>query len=288
LDALDKEGPVIHYRPNTTLNLGVGVTYNWLTINLAVGFDFLNKGRQDNGRTTYLDLQTHIFAKRFNLDLFGQFYKGYYQQTSETGPLYHRMDIQLTQLGMNYERLFNWKNFSFRASLLQTEKQLKSAGTGLLGGHISYTKTNGDRSMVPEESSFAEMPPIQSISAFRIGPSIGYAYTLVILKSVFIMGAASGQFNLYHVYENDGSQGEGRVSASPNLLLRGAAGINRPRWNISFTVINQGLASNGNQYAFSSNTGRVQLHFAYRFIPRARFYKRFGFVERWNPVPAKD
>ena len=38
---------VFRYLPNTTLNMGVGATYKWATLNLAYGFGFLNP---ENGK----------------------------------------------------------------------------------------------------------------------------------------------------------------------------------------------------------------------------------------------
>jgi hypothetical protein len=35
----------LKYRPNSTLNMGVGATYRWFTLNLAYGFPFLNPER---------------------------------------------------------------------------------------------------------------------------------------------------------------------------------------------------------------------------------------------------
>jgi hypothetical protein len=50
------------YRPNTTLNMGVGATYKWATLNLAYGFDFLNPDR-GLGDTKYIDLQFHGYTR---------------------------------------------------------------------------------------------------------------------------------------------------------------------------------------------------------------------------------
>ena len=72
-----KDNYTLHYQPNTTLNLGVGATYKWATINLAYGFGFLNPA-EDKGKTKYLDLQFHGYDQKFNLDVLGQFYKGFY------------------------------------------------------------------------------------------------------------------------------------------------------------------------------------------------------------------
>src|SRR5688572_32818258 len=65
------------YRPNTTLNMGVGATYRSFTLNLAYGFGFLNPER-GQGDTKYLDLQFHTYTRRFVIDMFGQFYRGFF------------------------------------------------------------------------------------------------------------------------------------------------------------------------------------------------------------------
>src|SRR5690606_10145591 len=58
----------IHYLPNTTLNMGVGATYKSLTLNLAYGFPFLNR-RDERGKTKYLDLQSHIYTRKWTYDI---------------------------------------------------------------------------------------------------------------------------------------------------------------------------------------------------------------------------
>src|SRR5690606_33339924 len=70
--------PSFRYRPNTSLNFGFGLTYNAFTLNLAYGFPFLNRNHDQRGQTKYLDLQSHIYSRKFVTDIFGQFYKGFY------------------------------------------------------------------------------------------------------------------------------------------------------------------------------------------------------------------
>ncbi len=45
-----ERGKDLEYRPNTTLNFGVGATYGWFTLNLAYGFDFLNREDRSKGK----------------------------------------------------------------------------------------------------------------------------------------------------------------------------------------------------------------------------------------------
>src|SRR6476469_7048118 len=44
------DGQNLKYRPNTLLTMGIGATYNNLTLNLGYGFGFLNNG-EDKGKT---------------------------------------------------------------------------------------------------------------------------------------------------------------------------------------------------------------------------------------------
>src|SRR5882757_7661463 len=38
-----KDQLTLRYQPNTTLNMGVGASYKWATLNLAYGWGFLNQ-----------------------------------------------------------------------------------------------------------------------------------------------------------------------------------------------------------------------------------------------------
>src|SRR5687768_12492840 len=117
----DNEGINIRYRPNTTLNMGIGVTYKWATLNLAYGFGFLNRD-QEKGKTRYLDLQSHLYGRKLIVDVFGQFYNGFYLDNDKLAPAlngyYLRPDIKVRFLGASGQYLFNHEKFSYRASFL--------------------------------------------------------------------------------------------------------------------------------------------------------------------------
>src|SRR2546426_8470874 len=40
------DAPRLRYRPNTSLNLGVGATYHTISLNLSYGFGFLNHDKE--------------------------------------------------------------------------------------------------------------------------------------------------------------------------------------------------------------------------------------------------
>ncbi|MBL0342415.1 MAG: DUF4421 family protein [Bacteroidetes bacterium] len=104
----------LDYRPNTTLNMGIGASYKWFTLNIAYGFAFLNQ-EKEKGDTKYLDLQAHFYGDKSNIDLFGQFYNGFYLAPEGKGTTnnsyYLRPDLKVREFGGSYQYLFNHKSF---------------------------------------------------------------------------------------------------------------------------------------------------------------------------------
>ena len=109
-----ENGVTLNYKPNTTLNMGVGATYKWATLNLAYGFGFLNSD-SDKGETQYLDLQWHVFARKFTIDMLGQFYKGFYldneKVTKALGHYYTRPDLAIYEIGVSSQYILNHRRF---------------------------------------------------------------------------------------------------------------------------------------------------------------------------------
>jgi hypothetical protein len=81
-----------------------------------------------SARGGYLDLQGHFYARKWNIDLLGEFYKGYYLTpkglVAPYGEQYYlRPDIRLSLIGFAFYRATNDKKFSYQAGLLQNEWQ---------------------------------------------------------------------------------------------------------------------------------------------------------------------
>ncbi|MGN6618608.1 MAG: DUF4421 domain-containing protein [Ilyomonas sp.] len=180
----------LSYRPNTTLNMGVGVTYHNLSLNLAYGFAFLNHDKE-KGKSKYLDLQGHLYPQKWVIDYFGQFYKGYYLHPAGYLPdygnkYYQRPDAKVTLLGLAAYKIFNHKKFSYRAALIQNEWQKKSSGSLLAGAQAYYGVIKADSAWIPSEVKNNYSPgDIAVVRFFNIGPGIGYAYTFVVHQHFF-------------------------------------------------------------------------------------------------------
>jgi hypothetical protein len=268
---IDSENDLdLRYLPNTTLNMGVGATYKWATLNLAYGFGFLNP-ENGKGETKYFDLQGHFYGRRITIDLIGHTYKGFYL-TDENfmgpdGTYYLRPDMRLSGTGITGHYIFNADRFSYRAGFLQNEWQKKSAGTMLVGWQLVLGRVTGDSSVVPQRATdeVTSSGPDQ-VGFFETGPSIGYAYQLVIGEHFYLMGSLAAILTFGTVV-SEGEERERSSSFIPNVTYHAFAGYNSERWAISLTFTNSVVNIRGglsNEW-FSMDVGNVRLNFARRF-----------------------
>ena len=280
----NKNASDLRYKPNTTFNLGVGATYDNLTLNLAYGFGFLNHNSQ-KGKTKYLDLQGHFYLRKWITDFEGQLYKGYHLSKgflTSPGNYYYRGDMNVALFGLSQYYLFNSKRFSYRSSFIQNEWQKKSAGSFLAGAEVYYGEVKADSSLIPLSiaDKYGEKK-VKQINYFSIGPGIGYAYTLVLFHHLFFTGSLTGNLSFSFANEHLQSSSSAKFSVNPVTRFRIAAGYNGRKWNISANWIADDLpfsAEDGPHYAF--NTGNYRVIIARRFATGRRLQKRLHFLDK--------
>jgi hypothetical protein len=246
------------FEPNSTNNLGVGVTYQGLTLNLAYGFGFVNTQTYDVP-TRYLDLQAHLYPKNFVIDFFGQFYKGYYlEEIRGNLPLtkYAFPDMNIQKLGFNVQYLFNGEKLSLRAAFQQNERQLRSAGSFLAGVELYRAKIDNIDFLIE---------PINSQMHFQLGPNVGYVYTLVFLKNFFITTAISTHAGLGYSHLVLDSTPNTKWIINHGVFARGFLGYQHSKWSINVNYIHNRLFL-GEVAGFSNElmTGNYRVNFIYR------------------------
>jgi len=281
MDRSDK----LRYVPNTTLNMGIGATYKPITINLGYGFSFLNQDKE-KGKTKYLDLQSHLYVRKWAFDLLGQFYSGYYllqkdNKNQEQGQYYIRPDMHVTVIGLAAYKIFNYKKFSYRAAMVQNEYQQKSAGTLLVGAEAYYGSHTADSAFVPMlMAEKFNQKDVNQMRFFEFGPGVGYAYTLVVAKHIF--ATASLTFNPKISFAAERSMYEDNstlhVSIVPGFFARGAIGYNSDFWNANVSFVGNRLITKGssssNHYIY--NTGNLRVTFAHRIVPGPKLRKKLN------------
>lgn len=257
------------FDPNSTLNLGLGLTYQGLTLNLAYGFKFLNP-ETGKGPSKYIDFQTHIYPRNWVMDVFLQFYKGYHLNEKGLGAsspdLYYKLpEMRVRKVGANVQYLFNGDKISLRAAFLQSEWQKKSAGSFLAGMEIYGGGASNSEGILPDEL----VSPARDFNEFRFfqfGPNAGYVHTLVIKKHFFMTGSASTNLNLAYNSIQYPDQKTNSWRFNSNLFLRGYVGYNSERWSINANYVHNSVKLFGvEDFNNRFNTGNYRINFIYRF-----------------------
>ncbi|HKL04130.1 MAG TPA: DUF4421 domain-containing protein [Cryomorphaceae bacterium] len=273
----------IYYSPNTTLNLGVGFTVKSVSLNLAYGFSFLNPD-EGRGKTRYLDLQSHIYTREWIVDIFGQFYSGLYlENTIELNPEYHepfyrRSDLNEIIIGGSAFYVVNNREYSFRAGLIQNERQLKSAGSLLFGMESYLGKVSGDSTIVPYFSSaeaFGDARHAHTITFAKIGPSAGYAHTFVLDRRFFLMLSLSLNLS-YGVHTSTNSDTQiAEEAIDIGAFGRFALGYNDQNWYLGLSTVNNNIAASSDDRRMFAQfgIGNVRLNFAKRILPGKKLKK---------------
>ena len=258
----------LEYKANPKLNLGLGVTIHNFSINLFYGFAFLNKKDEAKGETKGLNLQLHLYPHKWAIDLYAEFPKGMHLEpkgfaSNSSGTYYYRPDIKGSLIGISAYKVPNKERFSYRAAIVQTEWQKKSAGSPLFGGDLYMGTIKGDSALIPAkvQNSFPQAG-INKINFLSFGPGVGYAYTLVIEKHFFITGSMVGNLNLNFTKETK-TNTENKFSIAPASVFKAALGYNSSNWNVSANWTGNGLwfkgASSSKNYFWPSGNYRIVL-----------------------------
>ncbi|MCF8406048.1 MAG: DUF4421 domain-containing protein [Bacteroidales bacterium] len=275
----------IQYAPNNNLNIGIGVNYKWFGLGVAINFPFINNDDPKYGSTKRFDGQTNIYSRKFVIDFYLQYYKGFFIENPTTFrdnwadslPYPQRPDIITTSLGASYVYVFNHRKYSAKAAFVQTDLQRKSAGSFLLGGYFSLMGITGDSSFIPAEIQGQYNPELlfKELSVASIGIAFGYSHTFVLWKSyylsfTFIPGIASQGYSL--AFENQTDNKSGSVWAG-KFLARTAFVYNSNKSFVGLTLSND---------SFSSDTNRSRAGSLNYYVGSIRFFygRRFDFS--WN------
>ncbi|GAB3246750.1 hypothetical protein GCM10027347_01850 [Larkinella harenae] len=273
-----RPAPPLRFRPNSPLDFGVGATVNALTLNIAYGLSFLDK-HNGKGKTRDLDLQTHIYMRKWVLDGFGQFYSGYYLSprgnAAPSPDLYYlRPDLRVRLLGGSIRRVFNFRRFSFRSSFVQNEWQKKSAGTWLIGFQFYYGIVRGDSALVPRQLQ-ADFPTeeVRRMRLLKLGPGVGYAYTYVYRSHFFATASLTTNLNATFSKEQFRTGYLTYGNVRPDLLFRVVAGYNSNRWCVTLGWVNGSVSVMSPIYQYTIHTGNYRFTVARRFIADPRLRK---------------
>lgn len=244
------------YKTNKPISLGIGVAWKDFSLSFGYGFDIFRDKKK--GKTNSLEFQHHWYGRKWMYDFFLQQHKGFYNSERNKNKEYTLYpDIKMNMYGGTLQYVFNNKKFSYKAAMNQTEKQLKSAGSALMGISLYYSQVQTDTTVLFEGMS-------KKHKNLQFGVSGGYVYTWVIKKNWFVSGAATvgvsmGNNNPQHFFST-------KMKVYPSVNSRFALGYNAHSWSIGGSVLyNKVYLFFDKNESLSMNNLNFQLTFIKRF-----------------------
>ena len=167
---------------NRGLALRIGGRYKWLGYTFSIPISDLGTGSDtDEGSSLGANLQ--LFRRKVYLNANVRRTKGFIDVPRD-GPETFREDVRFVNVLLFGFRILNSNRFSIRSSFRMRERQLRSAGSFLVGGAIQRQVLTADSLKVPLRASGPT--PINRFNQSKVGVGLGYAHTFVFGKLWFV------------------------------------------------------------------------------------------------------
>jgi Domain of unknown function (DUF4421) len=283
----NNNAPKFLYKPNSLNGLGIGFTYENLTLNLTYRPSFLNN-ENGKGKTRYFDIQPHLYGRVWAIDMFAHFYKGYYLTPRGLGSntansFYLRPDMRLNVIGTSVARIMNPEKFSYRAAYVHDEWQKKPAGSILFGAQTFYGAVKADSSFIPlTAADNSKQKGLDKIRFFEVGPGAGYTYTYVFNETFFANGSLMLYGNLGIIKEFTNNKNYTKINIAPDFTYRFSIGYSDELWTANAALVgNQlNLKSSLSKEKYALDGGSLYITFTRRFLPKKIFKQKLNSLQQ--------
>ncbi|CAN5118228.1 hypothetical protein BH23BAC1_BH23BAC1_14260 [soil metagenome] len=286
----------INYSPNNRGFIGVGAFVFDLGFEVSVRTpQRFERDIDDYGETDYIDIQTHIYGKKWNFDLALQRYQGFfisnpgqvdpYWQNQDAFPT--RRDLRANHFLANVIYLFNSDDFSFRAAFNQTEKQIRSAGSTLILTSFTSFRLFGDSVLVHPEAIDPFGPNTSLVdgrfNTLSLMPGYSYNFTY---KNILINATVSGGLGLqYQNYEMEAVQRRA-MQVEPKVNFRAALIYDTENFFVGTTYVNHQSKIYVENLRINNSISNLRLFAGYRF-KKFGIFKRFSINDILKPLERK-
>jgi hypothetical protein len=214
------------YKPNNPLNVGIGFSLKNTIVNMRYDFGIVPLRGKEFGKTSLTDFQIHNYGQHVVLDLVIQKYKGFYYSNLKGTEVERYPGLSVSQIGAEGSYIFNGNKFSAKAAFEQSEKQLKSVGSFILGWGGYLFNIRPDNNM-----------PIAGngrIDNLQLGVNSGYGYSWVINDRWLMSGIAT-------VGANFGNEPKllknGNIKVYPTAFARGVTSYHKADWAVAMLML---------------------------------------------------
>ena len=217
------------FSPNYPFMAGAGIGLHRIRyVNLSFSISLFPLKNESGLRTSITDIQLHSYGKKSLFDAYYQSYKGFFiEKELKNGQEEYFLypDLALRQAGIEYTHIYNHRRFSARAAFEQSELQIRSAGSFLLGGGIYWHRVKPDTNM-------SAGYPKSEFDNIQIGINAGYAYSWVISRKLLLSSIATIGLSIGNETQ---ALRQGKVRVYPTAMVK-ASFVYSPKEDWSLAV----------------------------------------------------
>jgi hypothetical protein len=201
--------------------LEAAVTVGWKSLSLEFGYFLPRTHNSSHNKSSSFDFQLNYYDRKFFSEIQWKDYSGFYEDSGGDAAL------RVQSIGVLSQYVWNYEELSLKASFGLQEKQLRSAGSFLLGGSAFYQTAFSD----DENFRFSDRYSRKK-KFLHAGPAAGYAHTWVSGGNLFFA-------LLFSVGVNFGKEfDEAHLFLAPLAFLRFSLGYHLDDWSFSFSFMN--------------------------------------------------
>ena len=263
--------------PAGSLALGFVVHHKWLGLGFSYGLPSGAGSDSTKGKTKRFDLQLSIYSKRVVVDALYQKYRGFHVANASSISNWpaHNDSIQPQLPGMeNYSLgvsayyIFNHKKFSYRAAYVRNVVQNKSKGSLLVGPFLNIDAASSVDGFVPKSLpiELQDTFDINHFSSTSYGLAVGYTYSLVIAKKIFMNFSIVPGLGVKDLRTSlNGVERASKQGLAARVTYRFALGYEHRWFLLGLTLYGTQGNIEIDNYSFSPGAGMLNLFVAKRF-----------------------
>ncbi len=244
---------------NTNDYFGAGITYKWIDGDMSFSLPGTTYLKEERSNLTQIKLGISYTLRKIA-------FRGYFQESKgvvisgannefETTPSIHE-----TRLGLQITYLFNAIKYSYRASLYQSEFQMKSAGSFMVRVEPFYRSLGGQgRSMIPADwdtaARYGEQVGLEYVKAPGLLILPGYGFNFALADSPWFISPMvfAGLGTAFNTYEGkNGKSNYTNIEYAANFNLN--MGYNGSRyyskiqfnWSAGYSLLNPTYLTSSN------------------------------------------
>jgi len=278
----------LSFSTNNPFEYGLAIDYEWITFEYThtiKGLEFANKKK---GESSSSSLRFGLTGRKFRMSTFYRYTIGFHMENVEdwvpdwfdynNAYPYHE-DLESFVLAFSLYYTFNHKRYSNTAALWQIDRQLKSAGSPVIGFQTNLEGIFALSPLFTSDSLSKKFLNVSEAANFKVGLTGGYMHTFAIKKRFYIHLALLQGF-LYSVGTTTYFDSEESIHSKTlgiSIYGRITAGYNGDKWYGGFFYVGDAFINDvlSDNYE-STSYDYYRIYVGYRFpIKKRPWMKKF-------------